>query len=135
MDRLTPERRSDNMRRIASRDTSPEMIVRRLVHGMGYRYRLHVPTLPGKPDLVLTRLKKIIEVRGCFWHQHGQCVDSHVPKSRVNYWLPKLQRNQERDFENLSKLKDLGWRVLVVWECEVSDARRLQTRLLRFLER
>ena len=111
------------------------MIVRRLVHGMGYRYRLHVAALPGKPDLVLTRLRKIIEVRGCFWHQHGKCVDSHVPTSRVNYWLPKLQRNQERDFENLSKLKGLGWRVLVVWECEVSDARRLQTRLLRFLER
>ena len=111
------------------------MIVRRLVHGMGYRYRLHVPALPGKPDLVLTRLKKIIEVRGCFWHQHGKCVDSHVPKSRLNYWLPKLQRNQERDFDNLNRLKDLGWRVLVVWECEVGDEMRLRKRMLRFLKR
>ena len=89
------------MRRIASRDTSPEMIVRRLVYGMGYRYRLHVPALPGKLDLVLTRLKKIFEVRGRFWHQHGDCVDSHVLKSRVNYWLPKLQLKKERDLDNL----------------------------------
>ncbi len=111
------------------------MLVRRLVHGMGYRYRLHVPTLPGKPDLVFARLKKIIEVRGCFWHQHGKCIDSHVPKSRLPYWRPKLDRNQRRDVENLKRLKALGFSVLVVWECEAKDRKRLTAKVRRFLNR
>lgn len=134
-DRLTPDRRADNMRQIRAKNTSPEMVVRRLAHGMGFRYRLHSPKLPGKPDLVFTRLRKIVEVRGCFWHQHGKCIDSHIPKSKPEYWLPKLRRNQDRDFENLQKLKALGFRVLVVWECEVKDSRRLETKLCRFLKR
>lgn len=133
MDKLTPERRSLNMRQIRSTGTAPEIAVRQLVHGMGYRYRLHSAKLPGKPDLTLARLKKIIDVRGCFWHQHGECVDSHIPKSRLHYWLPKLQRNQARDVENLAKLKALGWRVLVVWECETGHRGRLQAKLRRFL--
>ena len=134
MDKLTPERRSENMRRIRSKHTSPEMIVRRLVHGMGFRYRLHVPTLPGKPDLVLWRLKRIIEVRGCFWHQHRGCIDSHIPKSRISYWRPKLARNQRRDKENARVLRKLGWRVLVLWECQVRrPGRTLSARLARFL--
>lgn len=120
------------MRRIRSNDTSAEMIVRRLVHGMGFRYRLHVPTLPGKPDLVFPRLKKIIEVRGCFWHQHGKCIDSHVPKSRLEYWRPKLERNVLRDEENQRTLRQLGWKTLVVWECETGNP-KLVTRLKRFL--
>lgn len=122
------------MSRIRSRDTSPEMIVRRLVHGMGYRYRLHVASLPGKPDIVLPRLKSIIEVRGCFWHQHSGCIDSHVPKSRVQYWGPKLERNMLRDRENGRELRKLGWRVCVIWECETKAAARLSRRLARFLE-
>jgi DNA mismatch endonuclease (patch repair protein) len=134
VDKLTPERRSANMSRIRSRDTSPEMIVRRLVHGMGYRYRLHVASLPGKPDIVLPRLKSIIEVRGCFWHQHAGCIDSHIPKSRVQYWGPKLERNMRRDQENGRELRKLGWRVCVVWECETKAATRLSRRLARFLE-
>ena len=121
------------MSRIGSRDTSPELIVRRLVHGMGYRYRLHVAALPGKPDLVFPRLNRIIEVRGCFWHQHPGCIDSHIPKSRVEYWQPKLQRNQLRDAENGRKLRRLGWRLFVVWECETADKGRLAKRLVRFL--
>ena len=100
---------------------------------MGYRYRLHSAKLPGKPDLVFSRHKKVIDVRGCFWHQHGICADSHIPKSRTDYWIPKLTRNCERDQQNLRKVKKLGWRVLVVWECEVKDTRRLTTRLRRFL--
>jgi DNA mismatch endonuclease (patch repair protein) len=123
------------MRQIQAKNTSPEMVVRRLAHGLGFRYRLHSPKLPGKPDLVFTRLKKIVEVRGCFWHQHGKCIDSHIPKSRLEYWLPKLKRNQDRDVENLQKLKALGFRVLVVWECQVKDYRRLATNLSRFLNR
>lgn len=134
-DKLTPERRSENMRRIRSTGTSPEMIVRRLVHERGFRYRLHVENLPGKPDLVFPRLKRIIEVRGCFWHQHGECIDSHVPKSRQEYWRPKLERNQQRDVENLRILKSLGFRVLIVWECETKYDRRLASKLMRFLNR
>lgn len=134
-DKLTPERRSANMSRIRSRDTAPEMIVRRLVHRVGYRYRLHVATLPGEPDIVLPRLKAIIDVRGCFWHQHSGCIDSHIPKSRVQYWGPKLARNQGRDEENGRKLCELGWRVHLVWECETKATAKLRRRLARFLEK
>src|SRR5579872_2154742 len=102
------------MRRILSQNTSPEMIVRHLVHGMGFRYRLHVVRLPGKPDLVFPRLKKIIEVRGCFWHQHGRCIDSHIPKSRLDYWKPKLERNVQRDKTNEKTLRKMGWKMLVL---------------------
>jgi DNA mismatch endonuclease (patch repair protein) len=135
VDTLSPERRSANMSRIRSQDTSPEMIVRRLVHGMGYSYRLHVEKLPGRPDLVFSRLKRIIEVRGCFWHRHNGCIDSHIPKTRREYWEPKLERNQRRDVENGRKLKELGWRLCVVWECEARDIGRLRRRLTRFLGR
>jgi DNA mismatch endonuclease (patch repair protein) len=133
MDTISAERRSANMSRIRSRDTSPELKVRRLVHGMGYRYSLHVAKLPGKPDLVFRRLNRIIDVRGCFWHQHTGCVDSHIPKSRIEYWRPKLARNQKRDRENEQKLQEMGWRVFVVWECETKDNVRLSKRLARFL--
>ena len=121
------------MRRIRSIDTSPEIIVRRLVYGMGFRYRLHVAQLPGKPDLVFSRLKRIIEVRGCFWHQHEGCIDSHIPKTRREYWGPKLKRNQQRDNQNGRKLRKLGCRVHVVWECEVKNTTKLSKRLGRFL--
>lgn len=121
------------MRQIKSKNTAPELIVRQLVHGMGYRFRLHCPGLPGKPDLVFRRLMKIIEVRGCFWHQHGKCVDSHIPKSRHNYWAPKLERNRKRDRANLKQLTALGFSVLIVWECEVKKRDRLAATLLRFL--
>ena len=88
------------------------MVVRRLVHGMGYRYRLHVAALPGKPDLVFRRLGKVIEVRGCFWHLHPGCIDLLIPQTRTEYWRPKLERNQRRDTENEAKLKALGWKIL-----------------------
>ncbi|MBM3775828.1 MAG: DNA mismatch endonuclease Vsr [Acidobacteria bacterium] len=135
MDKLTPERRSENMQRIRSTDTRPEMIVRGLIHGMGFRYRLHVVKLPGRPDLVLTRLKKIVEVRGCFWHQHTGCIDSHVPRSRRDYWRPKLQRNVSRDRENEKQLRAQGWDVLTLWECELKDTEALASRLDSFLRR
>ena len=112
----------------------PEMAVRGLVHSMGYRYRLHSPLLPGRPDLVFTKLRKIIEVRGCFWHQHKGCVDSHVPKTRQSYWVPKLRRNKERDSANLKVLRKLGWQVYVVWECETSQPQRLSPKLQKFLD-
>lgn len=132
-DKLTPDRRSANMARIRSKNTSPEMTIRRIVYEMGFRYRLHVAHLPGKPDLVFTRLKKIIDVRGCFWHQHGPCSDSRFPQSRQDYWRPKLQRNRRRDKKNLGLLEALGWKVLVLWECEVADVTRLRRSLSKFL--
>lgn len=121
------------MRRIRAKDTLPEMLVRRLVHRMGFRYRLHVPSLPGKPDLVLRRLNKIIDIRGCFWHQHKGCIDSHIPKSRPQYWNPKLKHNVVRDRRNEKKLRAQGWQILILWECELSDRRSLAKRLKAFL--
>ncbi len=121
------------MSRIRSKDTSPELAVRRLVHGMGFRYRLHVHRLPGRPDLVFQRLKKVIQVNGCFWHQHGNCPQSHIPKSRINYWRPKLTNNIRRDKENEKHLRALGWGVLTLWECQLSDMKRLRSSLLAFL--
>jgi DNA mismatch endonuclease, patch repair protein len=111
------------------------MMVRRLVHGMGFRFRLHVSTLPGKPDLVFPRLRKIVEVRGCFWHQHGRCIDSHIPKSRIEYWGPKLKRNRLRDKRNEKKLREQGWDVMALWECELRDANELRKRLRTFLKK
>jgi DNA mismatch endonuclease (patch repair protein) len=134
MDKISRERRTNNMRKIRSWDTVPELIVRRLVHSMGFRYRLHVASLPGKPDLVFPRLRRIVEVNGCFWHQHAWCVDSHIPKTRRDYWEPKLVRNQERDLLDQRMLKSMGWRVLVIWECETSDPNRLKKRVSRFLK-
>ena len=131
-DKLSSAARSANMSRIRSTNTSPELIVRKLIHSWGYRYRLHVRTLPGKPDIVLPRLRKIIDVRGCFWHQHPGCVDSHVPRSRQDYWKPKLSGNTARDKSNALALRRLGWKVLVVWECEVTK-RSLAARVRRFL--
>jgi DNA mismatch endonuclease (patch repair protein) len=133
VDTVSPELRSAIMSRIHGRDTLPEMIVRSLVHGMGYRYRLHVAKLPGKPDLVFPRLKCVIEVRGCFWHQHRGCGRSGIPASRREFWAPKLERNQRRDEENMRKLRALGWRPCVVWECETKGTWKLFKRLARFL--
>lgn len=134
MDKLSAIRRSENMRKIRAKGTSPEMIVRKLVHGMGFRYRLHVATLPGKPDLVFSSRRKIIEVRGCFWHQHRGCIDSHIPKSRIDYWRPKLTRNRRRDKTNERNLKVLGWQVLTLWECELGDVPVLRKTLAAFLQ-
>lgn len=110
------------MRRIRSKDTSPEMAIRRLVHRMGFRYRLHVHALPGRPDLVFPRLGKIIQVQGCFWHQHSGCPQAHIPKSRVEYWNPKLLKNRKRDRNNERRLRADGWDVLTIWECEVDES-------------
>ncbi len=133
MDGLSVEKRSENMRRIRSADTRPEMLVRRLVHGMGYRYRLHAKTLPGKPDLVFTGRRCVIEVRGCFWHLHEGCREGRIPESRKEYWGRKLEKNRERDRANVLALKQLGWRVMVIWECEVESGAKLERRIRRFL--
>ena len=132
MDRLTAKERSENMRRVRAKDTVPEMLVRRLVHGMGFRYRLHVTALPGKPDLVFPRMSKIIEVRGCFWHQH-KCCKAHIPKSRTEFWRSKLNGNKRRDKQNERQLLALGWAVCAVWECELKNLDEVKRRLAQFL--
>lgn len=121
------------MRSIRKTDTSPELAVRRIIHRLGFRYRLHVRELPGTPDIVLPRLKKAVLVHGCFWHQHKGCRLAKLPRSRPEYWLPKLARNQERDEIAERALASLGWRVLVIWECQVANAQALRRRLRGFL--
>ncbi|MCP3400394.1 very short patch repair endonuclease [Bradyrhizobium sp. CCGB20] len=137
MDKLSPERRSENMRRIKSQGMKPEMAVRRIVHSLGYRYRLHRKDLPGRPDLVFGPKRKVIFVHGCFWHGHERegCLDARRPKSNTGYWNPKLTRNKERDAERIKQLEALGWEVLVIWECETKDETSLRIRLNAFLRR
>lgn len=132
------EQRSRNMSRIRSKDTLPELKVRRLVHSLGYRYRLHRKDLPGKPDLVFGPRKKIIEVRGCYWHAHlryePSCREARSPsKSNTGYWGPKMDRNVERDTANLAKLRALGWDVMILWECELNDPHSIEERIRDFL--
>jgi DNA mismatch endonuclease, patch repair protein len=124
--------RSENMRAIRSKGMQPELRVRRLVHGSGFRYRLHGNDLPGKPDLVFGPRRKLIFVHGCFWHAHG-CKSAHTPKSNTEYWIPKLRRNRERDVKNEKILTSEGWRILIVWECETLDETVLRERLTAFL--
>ncbi|MBY5475734.1 DNA mismatch endonuclease Vsr [Rhizobium leguminosarum] len=129
----TEEHRSWTMSQVKSKDTSPEMFVRRLLHSMGYRYRLHGKALPGKPDLVFAGRKKVIFVHGCFWHGHDCKRGARVPSTRQDYWLAKVGRNKERDFRNVSSLEQAGWDVLTVWECELKDRVVLADRLTQFL--
>jgi DNA mismatch endonuclease (patch repair protein) len=134
MEKLTKEQRSANMRAVKSRDTGPEKIVRSLVHRMGYRFRLSRNGLPGKPDLVFPGRRAAIFVHGCFWHSHSCKRGSLKPKTNADFWAVKLARNAARDEEQIVRLKEQGWRSLVVWECAVKDERRLAARLRRFLE-
>jgi DNA mismatch endonuclease (patch repair protein) len=133
-DTLTPIERSERMGHVRAKDTRPEMVVRKLVHGMGYRYRLHARDLPGNPDLVFPSRGKIIFVHGCFWHRHGRCPLTRWPKSKLDFWKPKLENNHRRDELNTRRLRRLGWSVLVVWECQLNDKRRIAGRLRSFLE-
>jgi DNA mismatch endonuclease (patch repair protein) len=119
---------------VRGKDTKPELIVRRLVHSMGYRYRLHRSDLPGCPDMVFSRYKSVIFVHGCFWHRHGDCPLTRWPKSRLDFWVPKLESNKMRDMANQAKLREMGWRVLVVWECQLGDKDTLARRIKSFLE-
>jgi DNA mismatch endonuclease (patch repair protein) len=135
MDRLTKAERSWNMSRIRGRDTSPERAVRSILHRLGYRFRLHSRKLPGRPDVVLPRYKTVVFVHGCFWHRHSGCPFAYTPKSRIEFWSQKFAANVERDRLASKQLRALGWRVLVVWECELRDARALSQRLDRELRR
>lgn len=126
--------RSENMRRIRSTDTKPELVVRRLTHSLGYRYRLHKKGLPGQPDLCFGGRKKAIFVHGCFWHQHGDCKEGRLPKSNLGYWEKKLEKNIEQDKINQKALFEMGIEVLVIWESETKNIAQLEERITNFLD-
>ena len=134
MDTLTARQRSDVMSRIRGKDTKPEMRVRRLVHAMGYRYRLHVKDLPGCPDLVFRPRRKVIFIHGCFWHRHEDCPSNRIPATHRKFWQAKLDGNVQRDRRNETTLRESGWHVLVLWECETGDINRVAHRLRSFLD-
>lgn len=129
-----PEVRSRTMRAVRSRDTGPEMVVRRLAHGMGYRYRLHRKDLPGAPDLAFPSRRKAVFVHGCFWHWHDCPRGDRMPKSNRDYWTRKLSRNRARDAEHRERLWGMGWGVLTIWECQIGDRDALRARLRAFLD-
>jgi DNA mismatch endonuclease (patch repair protein) len=131
-DNRTPESRSALMSRIGGKDTAPEMTVRRLLHSLGYRFRLHRRDLPGTPDIVFPSRRKAIFVNGCFWHAHG-CRIGQPPKTRRRYWIPKLERNRARDLRNRTDLRSLGWRTLTLWQCQIRNPLTLVSRLTSFL--
>src|SRR5208282_4244387 len=126
MDTLNPIQRSERMARIRGRDTGPEWAARRIIHALGYRYRLHRGDLPGRPDLVFPSRRAVIFVHGCFFHRHRdrKCRLARLPKSRLEFWLPKLEGNRKRDLRNTRALRKAGWRVLTLWECELSNKMR-----------
>lgn len=132
-DRLSKERRSWNMSRIKGKNTKPEMVVRSLLHQAGYRFRLHDKKLPGKPDIVLPKYKTVIFVHGCFWHQHEGCPKSSRPSGNATFWVKKLKGNVQRDKHIQSALCDLGWRVIVIWTCELKSE-KARLRILSALE-
>jgi len=132
-DRLTPERRSWNMSRIRATDTTPERAVRSILHRMGYRFRLHRKDLPGRPDIVLPKYHAVVFVHGCFWHRHRGCKYSYTTKSRQEFWEKKFLENVERDRKAQRELRKLGWRVIVVWECETREPETLARRIHELL--
>jgi DNA mismatch endonuclease (patch repair protein) len=135
VDPLTSAQRSAHMRQIRGKNTKPEIVVRRAAHRLGYRFRLHAKGLPGSPDLVFPSRRKVVFVQGCFWHQHADvaCKLAKRPKSRLDYWLPKLRENIDRDRRQQAALMERGWEVLEVWECQVNDRQGLATLLATFL--
>lgn len=135
MDRLSAEDRSRNMSRIRGRDTTPEIAVRRVVHSMGYRFRLHRSDLPGKPDIVLPKHRAIILVNGCFWHRHRCRRGRSMPSTRVQFWKDKFEATRKRDRKVRRQLKALGWSVLVVWECRARKEEDLRRHLADFFEK
>ncbi len=128
MDRISPERRSENMARIGAKNTGPELSVRRLLHRLGFRFRLHRTDLPGKPDVVLPRWKTVVFIHGCFWHGHS-CPRGSRPTTNVEYWDEKFRKNSERDARAVEALEAAGWRTLTVWQCELNDPESLGAKL------
>ncbi len=133
MDNKTSQQRSWNMSRIRSKNTKPEKLIRSFLHKNGFRFRLHVKTLPGHPDIVLPKFKTAIEVRGCFWHRHKGCKKATVPLSNVEFWTNKFLENEARDKRVANELKELGWNLIVIWECETAPKQFPPNQLLHFL--
>lgn len=133
-DIMTPRQRSERMSRVKHRDTKPEKVVRSLLHRLGYRFRLHDKKLPGKPDIVLARHKKVIFIHGCFWHRHGVCRVLSIPTNNADFWAAKFADNVRRDGEKIAALREAGWGVHVVWECETRDLDTLTRLLLDFFK-
>jgi len=133
MDTLTPAERSSRMSLIRGKDTGPELVVRRLIHAMGYRYRKHPSSVPGRPDVAFLGRRLAIFVHGCFWHRH-RCALGRLPKSRLDFWKPKLDGNRSRDARTLRQLRAAGWRTLVVWECELANLGSVAGRIRAFLD-
>jgi DNA mismatch endonuclease (patch repair protein) len=134
VDTISVSERSHVMSLVRAEDTRPEMIVRRLVYSAGYRYRLHGKKLPGKPDLVFATRRKVIFVHGCFWHKHENCALARMPKSNQAFWSAKLNGNKARDARQYARLREMGWGVMVVWECELKDLDVLKRRIVDFLD-
>lgn len=134
MDTMTPAQRSQRMASIGPRNSRAEVLVRRWIHSLGYRFRLHDVNLPGSPDLVFASRRKAIFIHGCFWHRHNQCRLARMPKSRQAFWIPKLEGNRRRDARDRRALTRLGWRSLIIWECELSDPMQVMFKSLVFLE-
>lgn len=132
-DIFDPAKRSEIMSRIRGRDTKPELLVRRIAHGLGFRFRLHRRDLPGCPDIVFPKYRAVIQVHGCFWHRHPNCRFASSPKTRVEYWTKKFEGNVLRDRRNELALTDLGWRTMVIWECETRDTKAVAARIESFL--
>lgn len=130
-DTFTKPQRSEIMRHVTGKNTKPECAVRSLLHRQGFRFSLHRKDLPGKPDIVLTKWTTIVFVHGCFWHRHPRCKRASTPKDNAEYWQAKFARNKARDKANRKKLEKLGWRVIIVWECELKDKDKLLERLVR----
>ena len=135
MDHITQEKRSWNMRQIASKNTAPEVIFRKLIHRAGFRYRLHVKTLPGKPDLVLKKYRTAVFIHGCFWHGHENCKRGNQPKTNIKYWSEKIKRNMEKDAKNVIMLKNADWRIFTVWECELKKPEDVLKRFQEFIKK
>ena len=130
MDRISKKQRSRNMSKIRSINTKPEKAVRSFLHKKGFRFRINSHKLPGKPDIVLTKYSTVIFVHGCFWHQHDNCKYAYLPKSNKDYWLPKLNRNIERDKQVQDELKKNGWKIIIIWECEIKNIDHLPQLIL-----
>jgi DNA mismatch endonuclease (patch repair protein) len=134
VDTFSPAKRSAIMARIGGKDTAPEMRVRRLLHALGFRFRLHATALPGKPDIVLPRYRKVIFVHGCFWHAHTRCRRATLPTTNAEFWTTKIGKNRMRDRRARRQLRRLGWGVLVLWQCQLSDMDFVTSQLVNFLQ-
>ena len=135
MDTLTRTERSKRMALIRGKNTKPELLVRKIARSCGYSFKLHVSSLPGRPDLVFPRLRKVIFVHGCYWHRHPGCSLARLPKSKLRFWVPKLSENRRRDLRNIVKLRRHNWSVSVIWECQLKNKIAAAERIARFLEK